>query len=136
MCPWATHSSYQLNPSPIPHYFFQIQNLAKCCIYNPLQQLSFSSTAPESHTPLALLTHQMSVHAPVPLGNALNPPLAISISKPLTWPAIPVPLLIPLASTDVNAVLIPDFTSALLGKISDLFKLPTLLTLHSDTTWY
>lgn len=58
-----------------------------------------------SHTPLALLTHQMSVHAPVPLGNALNPSLAINISKPLTWPAIPVPQLIPLPLTGVNAIL-------------------------------
>lgn len=136
MCPWARHLSYQLNPSPIPCYFFQIQNLAKCCICNPLQQPHFPPTAPLSRTLLALLTHQMSVHAPVPLGNALNPPSAINISKPLTCPAIPVPLLIPLASTGVNAMLIPGITYALLGKVFNLFNLPTLPSLRSDTTWY
>lgn len=133
MCPWARHLSYQLNPSPIPYYFFQIQNPAKRSICNPLQQPRFPSPAPLSHTLLALLTHQMSVHAPVPLGNTLNLPLAINISKPLTCPAIPLPLLIPQASTGVNAMLI---SMHYLCALFNLFRLPIRPSLHSDTTWY
>lgn len=106
MCPWARHLT-----QPFTHSLLLLPNTkpSQVLYVIPSSNLFFLL----SHTLLALLTHQMSVHAPVPLGNALNPPtppLTTNIPKPLTCPAIPVPLLIPLASPGVNAMQIPGIT--------------------------
>lgn len=75
----------------------------------------------------------MSVHVPIPSGEALNPPFSDQHLQTINLLCHPCHLLDPLASTGVNAMLIQGITSAPAGRIFNL-QLRALPTMHSDTT--
>lgn len=82
----------------------------KCLVSNPLHRSHFPFTAPLFHTLLALLAHQMSVYAPIPLGKAVNPLFSNQHLQTINLLCKPCDLLNPEGSGEVNAMLIPGTT--------------------------